>query len=72
MTLTVGTFNLNNLFDRWNFAGAVDVLAQGTSSVPATYTFDDEHRRRLQLDGRGKPGSAVRKEFVEALGEASK
>ncbi|WP_020392006.1 endonuclease/exonuclease/phosphatase family protein [Kribbella catacumbae] len=54
MTLTVGTFNLNNLFDRWNFAGAVEVLAAGTSSVPATYTFDDEHRRRLQLDGRGK------------------
>jgi hypothetical protein len=42
MTLTVGTFNLNNLFDRWNFEGALDVLASGTSSVPATYTFDDE------------------------------
>ncbi|ADB35007.1 Endonuclease/exonuclease/phosphatase [Kribbella flavida DSM 17836] len=54
MALTVGTFNLNNLFDRWNFAGAVEVLAQGSSTVPATYTFDDEHRRRLQLDGRGK------------------
>lgn len=54
MALTVGTFNLNNLFDRWNFAGAVEALATGTSSVPATYTFDDEHRRRLQLDGRGK------------------
>lgn len=54
MVLTVGTFNLNNLFDRWNFAGAVEVLAAGTSSVPATYTFDDAHRRRLQLDGRGK------------------
>jgi endonuclease/exonuclease/phosphatase family metal-dependent hydrolase len=54
MVLTVGTFNLNNLFDRWNFAGAVEALATGTTSVPATYTFDDEHRRRLQLDGRGK------------------
>ncbi|WBQ06509.1 endonuclease/exonuclease/phosphatase family protein [Kribbella sp. CA-293567] len=54
MVLTVGTFNLNNLFDRWNFAGAVEALAAGTSSVPATYTFDSEDRRRLQLDGRGK------------------
>jgi endonuclease/exonuclease/phosphatase family metal-dependent hydrolase len=54
MALTVGTFNLNNLFDRWNFAGAVEALAAGSSSVPATYTFDDENRRRLQLDGRGK------------------
>lgn len=33
MALTVGTFNLNNLFDRWNFAGAVEVLAAGTSTV---------------------------------------
>jgi endonuclease/exonuclease/phosphatase family metal-dependent hydrolase len=54
MVLTVGTFNLNNLFDRWNFAGAVEALAAGASSVPATYTFDTEDRRRLQLDGRGK------------------
>jgi len=54
MALTVGTFNLNNLFDRWNFAGAVEVLAAGTSTVPATYTFENEDRRRLQLDGRGK------------------
>jgi endonuclease/exonuclease/phosphatase family metal-dependent hydrolase len=54
MALTVGTFNLNNLFDRWNFTGALEVLAAGSSSVPATYTFDDENRRRLQLDGRGK------------------
>ncbi len=54
MVLTVGTFNLNNLFDRWNFAGAVEALATGTSSVPATYTFDNAQRRRLQLDGRGK------------------
>ncbi|HEU4945861.1 MAG TPA: endonuclease/exonuclease/phosphatase family protein [Kribbella sp.] len=54
MVLKVGTFNLNNLFDRWNFAGALEALASGTSSVPATYTFDDENRRRLQLDGRGK------------------
>ncbi|MFC0628851.1 endonuclease/exonuclease/phosphatase family protein [Kribbella deserti] len=52
--MKVGTFNLNNLFDRWNFAGAVEVLESGTATVPATYTFDDENRRRLQLDARGK------------------
>ncbi|WP_433162213.1 endonuclease/exonuclease/phosphatase family protein [Kribbella sp. CA-247076] len=69
MTLTVGTFNLNNLFDRWNFAGAVDVLAQGTSSVPATYTFDDEHRRRLQLDGRGKLLVAKKPEDTNRVAE---
>jgi endonuclease/exonuclease/phosphatase family metal-dependent hydrolase len=51
--LTVGTFNLNNLFDRWNFAGALDALAGG-ETVPATFVFESEHRRKLQLDSRGK------------------
>jgi endonuclease/exonuclease/phosphatase family metal-dependent hydrolase len=69
MTLTVGTFNLNNLFDRWNFAGAVDVLARGTSSVPATYTFDDEHRRRLQLNSRGKLLVAKKPEDTNRVAE---
>jgi endonuclease/exonuclease/phosphatase family metal-dependent hydrolase len=54
MTITVGTFNLNNLFDRWNFAGALDALASGARSVPAKFVFKDEKRRRLQIDSRGK------------------
>ena len=69
MTLTVGTFNLNNLFDRWNFEGALDVLASGTSTVPATYTFDDEHRRRLQLDGHGKLLVAKKPEDTNRVAE---
>ena len=69
MTLTVGTFNLNNLFDRWNFEGALDVLASGTRSVPATYTFDDEHRRRLQLDGHGKLLLAKKPEDTNRVAE---
>ncbi|MEU4293976.1 endonuclease/exonuclease/phosphatase family protein [Kribbella sp. NPDC026596] len=69
MTLTVGTFNLNNLFDRWNFEGALEVLAAGTSSVPATYTFDDEHRRRLQLDGHGKLLVAKKPEDTNRVAE---
>jgi len=69
MKLTVGTFNLNNLFDRWNFEGAVDVLAAGTSTVPATYTFDDEHRRRLQLDGHGKLLVAKKPEDTNRVAE---
>ena len=69
MALTVGTFNLNNLFDRWNFEGALDALASGTSSVPATYTFDDEHRRRLQLDGRGKLLVAKKPEDTNRVAE---
>jgi len=69
MTLTVGTFNLNNLFDRWNFEGALDVLASGTGTVPATYTFDDEHRRRLQLDGHGKLLVAKKPEDTDRVAE---
>jgi hypothetical protein len=53
-TLTLGTFNLNNLFDRWNFAGALEALQQGVRTVDATFVFDDPERRRLQLDSTGK------------------
>lgn len=54
MAVTVGTFNLNNLFDRWNFDGAVEALSQGSKKIPATYEFDSESERRLRLDSRGK------------------
>ncbi|WP_350281032.1 endonuclease/exonuclease/phosphatase family protein [Kribbella sp. HUAS MG21] len=69
MELTVGTFNLNNLFDRWNFEGALDALASGSTSVPATYSFDSEHRRRLQLDGRGKLLTAKKPEDTDRVAE---
>jgi endonuclease/exonuclease/phosphatase family metal-dependent hydrolase len=69
MQVTVGTFNLNNLFDRWNFEGAIEVLASGSSTVPATYTFDDEHRRRLQLDGHGKLLTAKKPEDTNRVAE---
>lgn len=52
-TLSVGTFNLNNLFDRWNFQGALQALDEGPRDVAATYVFDDPEHRRLQVDSRG-------------------
>ena len=39
MTLTVGTFNLNNLFSRWNFAAELDALAP-TPASEMEYVFD--------------------------------
>jgi hypothetical protein len=39
-----GTFNLNNLFDRWNFAGALEALQEGVRTVDATFVFDDPER----------------------------
>lgn len=52
--ITVGTFNLNNLFDRWNFAGALEALESGPVAVQAEFHFDDPERRRLQVDSRSR------------------
>jgi endonuclease/exonuclease/phosphatase family metal-dependent hydrolase len=41
MEIKVGTFNLNNLFSRFNFTGEIDALQQGDHAVTVTYTFDD-------------------------------
>ncbi len=43
MNVTVGTFNLNNLFSRWNFKGAIKAIEEGgqAGSVTVKYTFED-------------------------------
>ncbi len=44
MDITVGTFNLNNLFSRFNFKSAIDVLAEADGSAEAVtvrYEFSD-------------------------------
>lgn len=43
MNVTVGTFNLNNLFSRWNFKEAIQAIEKGGQAGSATikYTFDD-------------------------------
>ena len=43
MLVSVGTFNLNNLFSRWNFRGAIDAIEAGgqDSAVTVSYPFDD-------------------------------
>jgi predicted extracellular nuclease len=50
LTLTVGTFNLNNLFSRWNFTGAVDEMAEGAPAGALTlrYEFTDPDTYRLR------------------------
>ncbi|MFN0145781.1 MAG: endonuclease/exonuclease/phosphatase family protein [Dehalococcoidia bacterium] len=44
MDVTVGTFNLNNLFSRFNFRAQIDAVHKGEAEVEVTaaYTFDDE------------------------------
>ena len=39
MTITVGTFNLNNLFSRYNFSAEVDIVRAGGIEVDGTVRF---------------------------------
>ncbi len=50
MDVTVGTFNLNNLFSRFNFQAEIDDIVEDDpeSGLTATYTFNDPERFRLR------------------------
>ena len=49
MKVTIGTFNLNNLFSRFNFDGAITQLQSGTSSaVTIRYEFTDPENYRIR------------------------
>lgn len=41
MIIKVGTFNLNNLFSRFNFKGRIEAILAGDTGLSVTYTFDD-------------------------------
>jgi hypothetical protein len=41
MDVKVGTFNLNNLFSRFNFKAHVDELPEDERDVTVTYEFTD-------------------------------
>lgn len=51
--MRIGTFNLNNLFGRFNFHGAVDEIEQGHDTVTVTYTFTDPDDYRLERNSHG-------------------
>ena len=49
MVIKVGTFNLNNLFSRFNFSGAIDEIAgRAAASVTVRYEFTDPSTFRLR------------------------
>jgi len=48
MQITVGTFNLNNLFSRYNFQGEIQAIAAGDNTVEALYEFTDPTSYRLR------------------------
>lgn len=72
MSITVGTFNVNNLFSRYNFSGEVRAIAAGETEVDArlTYTFAGPHDYALRTyEGRlveGKP-AAEREAVAERI-----
>lgn len=50
MHITVGTFNLNNLFSRYNFMGEIEAIKDGDTEVGSVefYTFDDPQMYKIR------------------------
>ncbi len=55
MALSVGTFNLNNLFSRWNFAAAVADGTPGAVTVRYEFTDPADYRMRTFAGALVKP-----------------
>ncbi len=51
MEIKVGTFNLNNLFSRFNFAGEINAINEGDTEVNISYNFTDPTRYRIRTFG---------------------
>jgi endonuclease/exonuclease/phosphatase family metal-dependent hydrolase len=48
MSIKVGTFNLNNLFSRFNFQGAITKIKKGDGAMTVRYEFSDEAEYRIR------------------------
>ena len=68
MKITVGTFNLNNLFSRYNFKGQISAIKNNETTVASTlaYTFgpEDEYRIRQYKGKLVKPKDDKKKKKV--------
>ena len=56
MEITVGTFNLNNLFSRYNFGAEVRAIEAGETGITTelTYVFVDPITYRVRTDSSGR------------------
>ena len=48
MNVTIGTFNLNNLFSRFNFEATLSQIQSGDNAMTVRYEFTDEANFRLR------------------------
>ena len=53
MAIKVGTFNLNNLFSRFNFKAQAEELPPDERDVTVTYEFDEAGEYWLGPSGEG-------------------
>jgi hypothetical protein len=61
-SLKVGTFNLNNLFSRFNFEADISTAATSTVETKTTFTFDDPAGFKLRKYVKEKP--AVERKLI--------
>lgn len=66
MTVTVGTFNLNNLFSRFNFQATISSIQEGDAAITMRYEFTDEANYRLRTF-MGKLVKAKEKRATEKI-----
>jgi hypothetical protein len=63
MNVTIGTFNLNNLFSRYNFTGEIEALKDEKTAVEAEYVYRFGSTDRLKI--RKYRGKLVQRKDAE-------
>jgi hypothetical protein len=70
MEITIGTFNLNNLFSRYNFEGEIEALGDADTDVESDvrYTFGPAYRYKVRTY-KGRLVAAKKPEDTKKVAE---